>query len=185
MVPSNRWERLSLQIGREMLESGEGPPLSGSWKKKLDLNTTSHIYPARGSTTSERRVWRWEQPRSENNPLSETSSDSCSWRTLFFFFLIWDTTKEVIIGQNNVVLVNQDGENTPKQGFPTPPPPLFFSPAVVKEREFGILFPSSLPFSRLFFFVVRADFVFHVTKKGKTKTRIVSKELHFLAKAST
>lgn len=65
---------------------------------------------------------------------------------------IFDTTKEIIIGQNNVV-VERRRKNTPKQRFPTPPPflPRKTFPAVLKRLEFE---------QHFFFFLTRIKLVF-------------------------
>lgn len=126
-----RWARVSL--------CEEHAAITGKLGKKIDLNTTSHIYPARGLTSEREKTHThtrlsYELLYSSNSgafPVNEGWSLRSRFLWTLFFINFWHNK-----GNNN--WSKQRGgeprrENTPKQRFPTPAP-LFSSSQDVSSR---------------------------------------------------
>lgn len=126
-----RWARVSL--------CEEHAAITGKLGKKIDLNTTSHIYPARGLTSEREKTHTHTRLSYEllysSNSGAFSLNEGWSLRSRFlwtlFFINFWHNK-----GNNN--WSKQRGgeprrENTPKQRFPTPAP-LFSSSQDVSSR---------------------------------------------------
>lgn len=173
-----RWARVSL--------CEEHAAITGKLGKKIDLNTTSHIYPARGLTSEREKTHTHTRLSYEllysSNSGAFSVNEGWSLRsrflwTLFFFVNFWHNK-----GNNN--WSKQRGgeprrENTPKQRFPTPAP-LFSSSQDVSSRGEKKLKLSRIFFPALFLTRIYLYFFFQTGRKDKPSMYLVSENFRLM-----